>query len=155
KAEQADLIVQVEKAREKNELAKKARSFNPEAGKRGGSTKDSFKEKVVEEANKHGISKRTVEKAIAKEKGPTQKVEREKVAEPKKKPAERNVIDIVRKVVKILERDMQGATVEEFKTLRLLLDEFMNDRYKVPRKHDDYREKYDELLKEFTQMHQT
>jgi len=64
KEQQADLIVKVMKAAEndlakvaksKNDLAKSARSFNPEPGKRGGSTKDSFKEKVVEEAAKHGM----------------------------------------------------------------------------------------------------
>lgn len=55
-----------------NDFAKAARSFNPKVGKKGGSTKDAFKEKVVEEAKKHGISKRTAENAIAKTKGPTQ-----------------------------------------------------------------------------------
>ena len=82
KEQQADLIVKVMKASEndlaeaaksKNDLAKSARSFSPEPGKRGGSTKDQFKAKVVEEAAKHGISKRTAENAIAKDKGPVQK----------------------------------------------------------------------------------
>jgi ParB-like nuclease domain len=81
KEQQADLIVKVMKADEvarrtaeladililKKDLARAARSFSPQSGKRGGSTKDPFKKKVVEEAEKHGISKRTAEKAIANE----------------------------------------------------------------------------------------
>ena len=63
----------VEKRNPRTELITNMRSFSPEPGKRGGSTKDPFKTKVVEEAAKHGISKATVEKVIAKEKGPTQK----------------------------------------------------------------------------------
>jgi ParB-like nuclease domain len=86
KEQQADLIVKVMKADVvagraaeladililKEDLARAARSFSPQSGKRGGSTKDPFKKKVVEEAEKHGISKRTAEKAIAKDRGPTQ-----------------------------------------------------------------------------------
>jgi hypothetical protein len=70
KEQAADLIVQAMKAQ--TDLAKTARSVKrDENGRVNGTTKDTFKEKVVEEAKKHGISKRTAEKAIAKDKGPT------------------------------------------------------------------------------------
>jgi hypothetical protein len=84
KEEKADLILQVLRVAEAakpernengqlNELANLARSFSPEPDKRGGSTKDPLKKKLVEEAEKAGISKRTIERIYAKDKGPTLK----------------------------------------------------------------------------------
>jgi hypothetical protein len=77
KEQQADRIVKVMKMKAAQAgLAEAAKSVKPRNEKgqlQGQSTKDPFKEKVVEEAKKHGISKRTAEKAIAKDKGPTQK----------------------------------------------------------------------------------
>lgn len=50
----------------KNDVATSARSFNPTPGKKGGSTK-SVRGKAVEEAAKHGISRSTVDQAIAED----------------------------------------------------------------------------------------
>lgn len=70
KEQQAELIVKVMKAG--TDFAKLARSVKRDSnGKVQGSTKDPVKEKVVEEAKKHGISKRTMERAIANDRGPT------------------------------------------------------------------------------------
>jgi hypothetical protein len=66
KAEQARLIVEVEKAREKNDLDHLAKMARWVPGERG-SAKDPFKEKVVEQAKEQGISQRTAERAIAGE----------------------------------------------------------------------------------------
>jgi hypothetical protein len=61
KEQQAELIVKVIKAQEeaakKDELIKNTRSFSPTTGKRGGSTKDPVKEKIIEETKRLGISK--------------------------------------------------------------------------------------------------
>jgi hypothetical protein len=71
KEQQAEFIVKVRMAAwSKDDLAKTARSFS-QSGKRGGSTKDALKEKVVEDAKNSGIGKRTAEKAIANVRGPT------------------------------------------------------------------------------------
>src|SRR5262249_20227811 len=48
-----------------NDSAKLARSFNPVDGQRGGSTKDPVLAAVTE-GQKHGISKRTIERARTK-----------------------------------------------------------------------------------------
>lgn len=79
KEQQADLIVKVMTT--STDFAKVARSVQRSSnGQVQGTVKDPFKEKVVEEARKHGISKRTTENAIAKAKGPTQS--QRKAAEP-------------------------------------------------------------------------
>lgn len=76
KEQQADLIVKVMSA--STDFATSARSVRRDAsGRVNGSTKNPLKEKVVEEAKKHGISKRTAEKAMAKAEG--------KVPAPRKK----------------------------------------------------------------------
>jgi hypothetical protein len=74
KEQQADLIVKVIKAAE-SDFAKIAKSETRQfpGGAQGGSSKDRAKEKIVKEGAKHGIGTRTMEKAIAKAKGPTQK----------------------------------------------------------------------------------
>jgi hypothetical protein len=86
KAQIADIIVMTVKAdfaaKEKTSQSI-ARSFSAD-GQRGGSTKDPVKESVIEKAKKHGISKRTVENAIAKAKGPTHKA---RAAENAKTPS--------------------------------------------------------------------
>jgi ParB-like nuclease family protein len=72
KEQQAELIVKtIEAAKPKaeNDRATVARSFSPTAGKKGGSTKDPVLTKAVEEAKKHGISKRTVQNARARVQG--------------------------------------------------------------------------------------
>jgi hypothetical protein len=74
KEQQAYLIVEVLKKREEaakeNELANVARSFSPSPGQRGGSTLDQFKKTCVALAAPYGISKRTVERALARHFGP-------------------------------------------------------------------------------------
>lgn len=65
KEERAELIVKTVAAA-KNDSAKVARSFNPTANKRGGSTKDPVLEQAKTVAKQHGISPRTVERARAK-----------------------------------------------------------------------------------------
>jgi len=71
KEQQADLIVQVLQSAE-TDIAKMVKSVKQDSrGRLQGSTKDRVKQKAVEEGNKHGISKRTNEPAIAKKKGPT------------------------------------------------------------------------------------
>jgi hypothetical protein len=70
KEQQADLIVQVIKAQ--TDFANLARSVERDSnGRVQGSTKDPIKDKAVTEGKKHGISERTIERAIAKERGPT------------------------------------------------------------------------------------
>src|SRR5262249_43393870 len=70
KEQQADLIVKVMNA--STDLAKLAKSAKRDSnGRVQGSLKDPLKEKKVEEGKKHGISKRTMERAIAKDRGPT------------------------------------------------------------------------------------
>jgi ParB/Sulfiredoxin domain len=72
KEQQADLIVKVMKA--STDLAKLAKSVKRDSnGHVQGSTKDPIKEKAVTEGKKHGISKRTMERSIAKDRGPTKK----------------------------------------------------------------------------------
>lgn len=71
KEQQAELIVSVIEAAQKrsNDSAKVARSFSPERGRKGGSTKDPVITAAVAEAQKLNIGKRTVERAIAKVRG--------------------------------------------------------------------------------------
>lgn len=91
KQQRADLIVQVIKASE-NDSAKLARSFSPDDGKRGGSTKDPVRLRVVEEAAKHGISERTAQRAMVeaeperKRKGVTRSPAWEAVSEASRDP---------------------------------------------------------------------
>jgi hypothetical protein len=74
KEQQADLIVSVMKA--STDLAKVARSVGRDSnGRIQGSTKDPFKAEVVAQGAKQGIGKRTIEKAIAKVRGRSQKSE--------------------------------------------------------------------------------
>src|SRR5262249_25871778 len=78
KEQQADLIVAVMKAG--TDFTKLARSVK--RGSKGqvrGSVKDPVKEKAVKEGEKLGIGKRTMERAIAKDRGPVLK----RKAEPK------------------------------------------------------------------------
>jgi hypothetical protein len=72
KKQQAEIIARAMMAAE-NDFAKSARSFNPESGKCGGSTKDPIKEKIVNKAKEYDIGKRTAENGYANVKGPTQK----------------------------------------------------------------------------------
>jgi hypothetical protein len=79
KKQQAEIIARAMMAAE-NDFAKSARSFSPESGRRGGSTKDPLKEKIINKAKEYDIGKRTVEEAYANVKGPTQKPRTEKQA---------------------------------------------------------------------------
>jgi hypothetical protein len=129
-------LAKTAKSAKENDLAKPARSFNPESGKRGGSTKDPFKKKVVEEAKKHGISKRTAEKAIAKDRGPTQPPRKEskpatagvqrKIAEPpasKPEPSngtgkvDHNAEDVIRKVLAFIDKSLSHKSFEILMTV--------------------------------------
>jgi len=66
KEQQAELIVKVIESTE-TDLAKMAKSVKQASnGRLNGSAKDPLKQAAVEEAKKHGISKRTVERAMAK-----------------------------------------------------------------------------------------
>jgi hypothetical protein len=70
KEERAALIVQtVEVGQTKSDSAKMARSFSPVAGQAGGSTRDPVLAEAVAIGHDHGISKRTIERARAKQKG--------------------------------------------------------------------------------------
>jgi len=69
KAQQVDLIVAVVMAQHEKDPAKLARSFSPNAGRRGGSTKDPVLDAVKTVAAAHGISPRTAERAYAKRQG--------------------------------------------------------------------------------------
>jgi hypothetical protein len=82
KEQQAELIVRTIDA-VKNDRATVARSFNPEGGKKGGSTKDPGLAAAVTEGQKHGISKRTIQTARAKVHG--------------KAPAPRKTLDVATK----------------------------------------------------------
>jgi ParB-like nuclease domain len=62
KQEQAELIVMTIEAGQ-NDSAKVARSFSPQSGARGGSTKDAVLTAAIEEGKKHDLSKRTIERA--------------------------------------------------------------------------------------------
>ena len=66
KKQQADLIVKVVESAKSTDLAKMAKSVKrTNNGRVQGSTKDPVKTKVLEEAEKNDISKRTAERAIA------------------------------------------------------------------------------------------
>lgn len=89
KEERADMILQAVKLNEKlgEEISALAlgkassdeknfysnkRSFSPEPGQRGGSTKNPLKEKFLDETKKQGISKATAQKSWDKDRGPVQ-----------------------------------------------------------------------------------
>jgi hypothetical protein len=63
KQQQAELIVKAVEASQTNDGATSARSFSPNAGQRGGSTKDPVLAKAVTEAKRLGIGERTVQNA--------------------------------------------------------------------------------------------
>jgi hypothetical protein len=150
KEQQADLIVKAMNA--STDFAKLARSVQRDSGGRvQGSTKDPVKKKIVEEATKHGISKRTVERAIAKDRGPikTNKAMTGLVIKRKPKfdefttftkggqtPAGTKIDTgvIVVKVIKFLEREMERAAKEDFEelatNLQLQLTKFLRDALK-------------------------
>jgi ParB-like chromosome segregation protein Spo0J len=65
KSQQATLIRKVAEAQHENDPAKLARSYSPNAGRRGGSTKDPVLEKAKKIGRDHGISARTIERASA------------------------------------------------------------------------------------------
>jgi hypothetical protein len=148
KAEQADLIVKAIKLKEAEDRARleKARKAaeNPDlvkntrsekrvfpGGTKGGSTKDPSKQKAVEEAKKHGISKSTVEKAIAKDRGPIlQRKQREPVTNFRKgpgpyKPTKFDASNVARKVISFLEREVENVSQKDFLELVAKLQEEM------------------------------
>lgn len=79
KEQQAELIVKTIAVGDPNDRARVARSFSPRRGKKGGSTKDVVLAKAVTEAQKHGISKRTVQNARAKLQGKTPALKKKKI----------------------------------------------------------------------------
>jgi hypothetical protein len=94
----AELIVRaVELERTSPPLARSVKQANSH-GYFHGSSIDPFKAKVVEEAAKHGISKRTIERAIAKDRGPV--FERERSVDPLD---EFDVRKVIRQIVGMLE----------------------------------------------------
>ena len=81
KQEQADLIVKVTSAC--TDPANLARSVKRDAGgKLTGSEKNQNKQKAIEEGAKHGIRKRTMERSLAKAKGPTLPSRKTKTLKP-------------------------------------------------------------------------
>ena len=125
KEQQADLIIKVMKASEsvpprtavsprKDDLATMARSFSPISGRRGGSTSDPIKEKAVEEAAKHGISKRTIERVIAKDRGPTLLVQK---PHRKQKPPVSNIEVVVKKIMAFIDRNLTDKSHESLTSL--------------------------------------
>jgi hypothetical protein len=134
KEQQAELIVKVMET--STDFAKVARSVQRTSnGRVLGSTKDPIKEKVVEEAKKHGISKRTAENALAKHRGPQQAQRKEKskskgwkipsAGTPEYEAARRpppaaGVDDIVRKVMAFIDNNLSDKSHE---TLLLLSEQ--------------------------------
>lgn len=96
KEQRAEMIVQAVKLKTTSPMM--ARSFNPEVGQRGGSTKDAFKKEVIEESAKHGIGTRTAERAIAKDRGPTQTTR----AAPKPSP---KIVEKLNAALKVTDRE--------------------------------------------------
>jgi ParB/Sulfiredoxin domain len=90
KAEAGDLAIKAVDARrraeEKKDLPKKGRSFSPQPGKRGGSTKDLVKQEYIEEGKRHGVAPKTMEKRIAKHRGPVLKKKSKLESASRKKP---------------------------------------------------------------------
>jgi hypothetical protein len=81
KEQQADLIVKVMNA--STDFANLAKSVKrDDSGKLIGSEKSQNKQKAIEEGLKQGISKRTVERSLAKAKGPTKSPREKKPPEP-------------------------------------------------------------------------
>jgi hypothetical protein len=122
KQQQMELIVKVLKAAEeakgKNDLAKSARSFSPKPGKRGGSTKDSFKEKAVEAGKKAGISKSTAEKVIAKSRGRVQSQRKDKAPKAAKgssKPQPSGNSEKLKAIVEKILGQIKGSLETELK----------------------------------------
>ena len=137
KEQQADLIVKVMKTQ--TDFAKVARSVKRNSkGQVKGSTKDPFKEKVVEEAKKHGIGKRTAEKAIAKDRGPTRQQARAPVVAKNSvapKAAAGSVEDIVRKIMAFVERNLSDKSSETLSHLSEQLTAAIQGRMRsAPRK---------------------
>src|SRR5262245_22401280 len=74
KEQQADLIVAVMKTKAGSaKMANPVKPRNEKGQLQGQQTKDPVKQAAVEEGAKHGISKRTIERAMAKDRGPTRK----------------------------------------------------------------------------------
>lgn len=78
KLQKAELIVQAVKLEHEQDkisqsLAKSTTRQFPGAFQGGGSTKDEFKNEIIQRAANVGISKRTAENALAKDRGPVQK----------------------------------------------------------------------------------
>jgi hypothetical protein len=67
--QRAELIVKTIEAGKPIDRAKVARSFNTQTGRKGGSTKDPVLAAAVTEGQKHGISRRTIQRARAKVQG--------------------------------------------------------------------------------------
>jgi len=137
KEQQADLIVKVMKAQ--TDFAKVARSVKRDSnGRVNGSAKDPFKAKVVEQAKKHGISKRTAEKAIANDRGPTHLPARAPVAAKNSvapKAAAGSVEDIVRKIMAFVERNLSDKSYESLSYLSEQLISAIQGRIRsAPRK---------------------
>lgn len=113
KEQQVDLILNVINA--STDFANLARSVKRDSsGHVQGSVKDPIKEKAVEEASNLGISKRTVERAIAKDRGATLPA---KESPPQRPAPNRNVEDVVKKILAFIERNLSDKSYE---TLALL-----------------------------------
>jgi len=133
KEQQANLIVKVIAVSHLAgaDFAKLARSVKRDSGGHvQGSVKDPIKEKAVEEGKKHGISKRTIERSIAKTKGPI--LQRKIRIEPQTttftkglavmpmaapKPIAGNIEDIVRKVMAFVDRNLADQSHESLSLL--------------------------------------
>jgi hypothetical protein len=152
KEQQADLIVRASAGLAK--LAKPVKSRNAKGQVQGQATKDPIKEKAVEEGKKHGISKRTIERSIAKVKGPV--LQRKPKFEPgtifakggrppeqeptvpvkiSAAPAAGNVQDLVKKIMAFLERNLSDKSHETLSYLSEQLTAAIQDRMRsAPRK---------------------
>jgi hypothetical protein len=103
KEQQAILIVQTLEAG-RIDCANLARSFSPVAGAKGGSTKDLVLAEAVAEAEKYGISRRTVQNARAKVRGTRGR---------RATPEEKRAYERARSTVEALRFDLELAFEDE------------------------------------------
>jgi hypothetical protein len=147
---EADLIVRVMASAGLAKLAKPVKSRNAKGQVQGQATKDPIKEKAVEEGKKHRISKRTIERSIAKDRGPI--LQRRTRIEPgtifakgpgampsaaAKPTASKfgSVEDIVRKIMVFIERNLSDKSHETLSYVSEQLTAAIKDRIRsAPRK---------------------
>lgn len=101
KRQQVTLIA---RAVEAGEQATGRRSFNPTTGRKGGSTPDPIVSEVVAQAEKQGISRRTAERALADERGPSRRRAAPSRVQPAARPPVEEKIDDAEFILRLMQQ---------------------------------------------------